>query len=75
MWRPETIKEKEAREHPKAVEKPIGNKPVVQHDQLADAQALEAAGCGWVTACAKVIEYVVCCCGCCSSYESYYEND
>ena len=32
-------------------------------------------GCGWVTACARVIEYVVCCCGCCSSYESYYEND
>jgi hypothetical protein len=75
MWRPETIREKEAREHPKTVVEPIGKKPVVQHNQVADDQALKDAGCGWFVDCAKIIEYVICCCGCCSSYESYFDND
>ncbi len=75
MWRPETNAEKNKRENPKPDVEPIGNKHVVQRDQVADDQALSDAGCGWFVDCLKVVEYVICCCGCCSSYESYYEND
>jgi len=71
MWRPETNAEKDKREKPKAVE-PIGNKP--EHDQVENDRALEEAGCGWFVNCAKGLEYVmyvVCCCGCGTSYDEY----
>jgi hypothetical protein len=74
MWRPETKAEKNDRENPKPAVEPIGNKHVVQRDQVADDQALRDAGCGWFVNCAKGLEYVmyvVCCCGCGTSYEDY----
>ncbi len=74
MWRPETTREKEARENPKAVAKPIGNKPVVQHNQAENDQALKDDGFGCLVDCGKAIKYalyVVCCCGCDTSYEDF----
>lgn len=74
MWRPETNAEKNKRENPKPVVEPIGNKHVVQRDQVADDQALRDAGCGSLVDClnfVKYIGYVICCCGCGTSYEDY----
>jgi len=72
MWRPETTREKEAREHPKSVIEPIGSKSGVQHNQAQNDQALRDAGCGWCDDLLKIVQYVVCCCGCCSSYDEYH---
>ena len=72
MWRPETTREKEAREHPKAVIEPT---PATQvHDYAANDQALRDDGLGCVVDCGKAIRYalyVVCCCGCATSYEDF----
>jgi hypothetical protein len=75
MWRPETTREKEAREHPKALIEPIGNQSTTQvHDYATNDQALRDDGLGCLVDCGKAIRYalyVVCCCGCDTSYEDF----
>ena len=66
MWRPETTREKEAREHPKAIVEPIGNKFTTQVTQ----NPIEPGSCCDILQ--KVVQYVVCCCGCCTSWDTYF---
>ena len=75
MWRPETKEEKDKRENPKAKDPvPVGQNAVQVHDYAANDQALRDVGCGSLVDCLNFIEYigyVICCCGCGTSYEDY----
>ena len=66
MFRPETRGEKRARENPKVVDQQFGKKPEVQ--------VINEGGGGCFDDFIKVVQYVVCCCGCCTSYDEYHDN-
>ena len=75
MWRPETRGEKAARENPQ-VAKLVDPPPVQVHDQAANDQALRDGGAGCFVDCVNGIQYVlyvICCCGCSTSYEDFQE--
>lgn len=75
MWRPETIKEKAARENPQAARTVTPTPPVEIHNTAENEQALRDGGWGCFVDCLKVIEYLICCCGCCTSYDAYHSEE
>ncbi len=73
MWRPETTREKEARENPQ-VARLVDPPPVQVHDYARNDQALRDDGFGCLVDCGKAIRYalyLVCCCGCGTNYEDF----
>ena len=79
MWRPYEKGELEAKaaaEARKNAPKPINfhpnPAPRVTSEEIA--RGYEEDGCGWCNDLLKIVQYVVCCCGCCTSYEAYHDN-
>ena len=79
MWRPETKAEKNAREHPASNVAPVQAAPAINPDDAR--QALQGSCWGsffyCLDGCFKGVEYamyVVCCCGCGTSYDEYCDD-
>ena len=66
MWRPETRGEKAARENPQVA------KPQPQFGQKPKVEVLSDEGSGCIDDFIKIVQYVVCCCGCCTSYDEFH---
>ncbi|MBA2628506.1 MAG: hypothetical protein H0U78_00520 [Rickettsiaceae bacterium] len=79
MWRPETNAEKNAREHPASHAAPVHQAPTMTPDQAKEVLQGTCWGSFFdcLDSCFKGVGYaiyVVCCCGCGTSYDEYYDD-
>ena len=67
MWRPETTREKAARENPQVTM--TVTPPPPRTMPQAENPIKSGSFCDTLL---KGVQYIVCCCGCCTSWDTYY---